>query len=38
MLAGDLVIRKVKGKAIVIVGDTRVGKSTLLNYLMKIPM
>lgn len=38
MLAGDLAIRKLKRKAIVIVGDTRIGKSTLLNYLTKIPM
>lgn len=38
MLAGDLAIRKLKPKAIVIVGDTRIGKSTLLNYLTKIPM
>lgn len=38
MLEGDLAIRKLNEKAIVIVGDTRVGKSTILNYLLKLPM
>lgn len=38
MFAGDLAIRKVSKKAILIVGDTRVGKSTLFNFLMRVPI
>lgn len=38
MFAGDLQIRKLRPKAIVIAGDTRVGKSTLLNYFTKVPL
>lgn len=38
MFAGDLAICKVSKKAILIVGDTRIGKSTLYNYLMRVPM
>ena len=38
MLAGELEIRKIGKKAILIVGDTRVGKSTLFNLLLKIPL
>lgn len=38
MLAGEIQIRKIKKKAILIVGDTRVGKSTLFNHLLKIPL
>lgn len=38
MFAGDLAIKKLGNKAIIIVGETRVGKSTLFNHLLKIPM
>ena len=37
MFAGDLQIAKCKDKGILILGDTRVGKSTLLNYLTNKP-
>ena len=33
MLAGDEHVKKIKNKSIFLVGETRVGKSTLLNYL-----
>jgi GTPase SAR1 family protein len=36
--AGDLAIKEIIKKAIIIVGDSRSGKSTLLNYLSKVPM
>lgn len=38
MYAGDLAISKSHRKAILIIGDTRVGKSTLFNYIMGIPL
>lgn len=38
MFAGDLQIAKCKDKGILILGDTRVGKSTLLNYLTNKPL
>jgi predicted GTPase len=38
MFAGDLAIQEVKKKGILIVGDTRTGKSTLFNHLLKVPM
>lgn len=38
MFAGDLAIKKLKKKAICIVGDSRSGKSTLHNYLNGIPL
>lgn len=33
MFAGDMAIENVKKKSILIVGDSRIGKSTLFNYL-----
>lgn len=38
MFAGDLGIKKTKSKVIMIVGDTRVGKSTLFNYIVGVPL
>lgn len=38
MLQGDLVTQKLLSAAIVIVGDSRVGKSTLFNHLKDVPM
>lgn len=36
--AGDLQTKKIKEKAILVVGDTRVGKSTIFNYAIGVPM
>ena len=33
MFAGDMAIENIKKKSILIVGDSRIGKSTLFNYL-----
>ena len=33
MLAGDECVRQIKRRSIFLIGETRVGKSTLLNYL-----
>jgi predicted GTPase len=38
MFAGDLAIRQVKEKGILIMGDSRIGKSTLFNHFLKVPM
>jgi putative ribosome biogenesis GTPase RsgA len=39
MFAGDLEMKKLlKKKAIIIMGDSRAGKSTLFNHLLKVPM
>lgn len=36
MFAGDMAIENVKKKSILIVGDSRIGKSTLFNYMSGI--
>jgi ABC-type thiamine transport system ATPase subunit len=33
MFAGDLALKNLKKKAIAIIGDSRIGKSTLFNYI-----
>jgi GTPase Era involved in 16S rRNA processing len=38
MFAGDLAIKNIQKKVIAIIGDTRIGKSTLFNYILKIPL
>ncbi len=38
MFAGDLAIKKLQKRAIAIIGDSRIGKSTLFNYILKIPL
>ena len=38
MFAGELAIKNLPKKVIAIIGDTRIGKSTLFNYILKIPL
>ena len=38
MFAGDLAIKKLHKRAIAIIGDSRIGKSTLFNYILKIQL
>ena len=38
MFAIDLAIKNLPKKVIAIIGDTRIGKSTLFNYILKIPL
>ena len=38
MFAGDLRVKNVNKRMNVIVGDTRIGKSTLFNYFIDVPM
>jgi putative ribosome biogenesis GTPase RsgA len=38
LFKGDIEIKKLKEKAIILMGNTRVGKSTLFNHLLHFPM
>lgn len=38
MFAGDMVIENAKKKSILIVGNSRIGKSTLFNYLSGVSL
>lgn len=38
MFAGDMAIENVKKKSILIVGNSRIGKSTLYNYLSGVTL
>jgi hypothetical protein len=38
MFTGELAIKNLPKKVIAIIGDTWVGKSTLFNYILKIPL
>ena len=38
MFAGDLATKKLQKRAIAIIGDSRIGKSTLFNYILKRPL
>jgi GTP-binding protein EngB required for normal cell division len=38
MFAGDLAIHKINKKAVILLGDSRTGKSTLFNHLLNVLM
>jgi translation elongation factor EF-1alpha len=38
MFAGDLAIKKIVDKAIIVIGEGKVGKSTLFYHMLKFPM
>jgi putative ribosome biogenesis GTPase RsgA len=38
LFKGDLLLKNLKKKAIILMGNTRIGKSTLYNHFLNIPM
>lgn len=38
MFAGDRATKDLHKKMIAILGDSRIGKSTLFNYILKVPI